>query len=435
MPSREDPHGSAGHGGAADAGAAAALAPGRPGRRAAPKVRRARPKPPIDQTPRRQVPPATGPAGHAWPRPHARDEDVRSQPGSTRSDGQRLADLQRQTAQLERELSEARTSLERELAQAARGWQSARGNLIEANGYLLDDADDEPGADRMSALLEAPVPSANGGGRRSGAHGYTPEDRTEVLINQGRRSARRVRLTRGHKAALGSVAATVAVAVAAVILFTGRASWPSSVAAVQSQAAKACENPDVKSAPGRVNFACADATRQILWVFALLTSGNNPRFVDAKTGRMGLEPIMPAQGGQVAWSLNFNHPYDPANPVDSIAVAARAINNIIGGATVTAADGRPVVQAGLEGRPANCLRYTGSAAVTARKGYPPLCARPVASAAGQAALVADVYRKWVVGASPQEAQNAGVLFQNADNPGNPRVQAILRQVSSSRAPA
>jgi hypothetical protein len=29
---------------------------------------------------------------------------------------------------------------------------------------------------------------------------------------------------------------------------------------------------------GQVNFACAEGTRQILWVFALLTSRNNPAF-------------------------------------------------------------------------------------------------------------------------------------------------------------
>jgi hypothetical protein len=204
------------------------------------------------------------------------------------------------------------------------------------------------------------------------------------------------------------------------------------VAAVQSQADTACQNPDVKSEPGQVNFACAQATRQILWVFALMTSGNNPNFADPKTGRLGLEPIAPTQGGEIAWSLNLHHPYNPANPVDSLAVAARAINNIIGGATVTGTDGRPVIQSGLESVPANCLRYTGSAAVTAPKGFPRVCARPVASMAGQAALVADVYQKWVVGAAPSAAHDAAVLFANANNPGSPQVRAILNRLSSSR---
>src|SRR5262249_60861642 len=115
------------------------------------------------------------------------------------------------------------------------------------------------------------------------------------------------------------------------------AEWPPSVATVESQIAPACQNPDGGSEPGLVNFACAKSTRQILWVFALLTSGNNPNFADARTGRVGLEPITPAQGGEVAWSLNLHHPYSPTNPVDSLQVAARAINNIIGGAATTRA--------------------------------------------------------------------------------------------------
>ena len=79
----------------------------------------------------------------------------------------------------------------------------------------------------------------------------------------------------------------------------------------------------------------------------------------------------------MAWSLNLHHPYNPSNPIDSLEVAARAINNIIGGATLTGSDGQPVVQPGLESSPANCLRYTGSAALTSRAGFPSLCAKPV----------------------------------------------------------
>jgi hypothetical protein len=169
-----------------------------------------------------------------------------------------------------------------------------------------------------------------------------------------------------------------------------------------------------------------------LWVFALLTSGNNPAFVDAKSGRRGLEPITPTQGNVVAWSLNLHHPYNPANPVDSLQVAARAINNIIGGATSIGANGASVVQPGLLSDPANCARYTGSRALTSRSGFPSVCARPVSSAAGQGALVADVYQKWVIGASPKAAQDAAVLFENAQNPGDPQVQAILKRLSSTR---
>jgi hypothetical protein len=169
-----------------------------------------------------------------------------------------------------------------------------------------------------------------------------------------------------------------------------------------------------------------------LWVFALLTSGNNPVFADPRSGRVGLEPITPAQGGAVAWSLNLHHPYDASNPIDSLQVAARAINNIVGGATSVNASGQSVVQPGLLSDPANCARYTGSRALTSRSGFPSLCARPVSSPAGQAALVADVYQKWVVGASAQAAQDAAVLFENAQNPGDPQVQAILKRMSSAR---
>jgi len=162
-------------------------------------------------------------------------------------------------------------------------------------------------------------------------------------------------------------------------------------------------------------------------VFSLLTSGNNPDFNDTHNGRLGLEPIAPTQGGQIALSLNLHNPYNPYNPIDSLEVAARAINSIIGGATVTGSDGQAVVQAGLESEPANCLRYTGSAAMTSRAGFPNLCAKPV-TPAGQVALVADVYQKWIVGATPSQAQAAALLFQNSHNPGNPQVQEILRHV-------
>ena len=114
--------------------------------------------------------------------------------------------------------------------------------------------------------------------------------------------------------------------------------------------------------------------------------------------------------------------------MDSLQVAARAINDIVGGATLTGTTGNPVVQPGLESIPANCARYTGSAALSARQGFPDVCARPVTSTAGQAALVADVFSKWMVGAPATAAKDAGVLFANASNPGSPQVRAILRHL-------
>jgi hypothetical protein len=259
-------------------------------------------------------------------------------------------------------------------------------------------------------------------------------ERTADLASHGRPGPRPHH--RARNVILVAVAvAVIAAVVTAVVLATsgGGATWPASVAKVQREIAKACQNPDVVSEPSQVNFACGKGTRQILWVFSLLTSGNNPDYASIKTGRQGLEPITPAQGGEVAWSLNLHHPYNPADPIDSLQVAARAINNIIGGATLTAANGKPVVQPGLESISSNCQRYTGSGTVTTRNGFPDLCAKPITSAAGQGYLVADVFQKWVVGAPPTAAQDAAVLFQNARNPGDPRVRAILRSLQSSKS--
>ena len=340
----------------------------------------------------------------------------------------RLADLKSKTAELERKLSDTRLSLERELAQFSPIRESTADEFPEPCRCTPEDTILGDEAGRISGIYAALNPPHD--------HAHSPGARTEILVNHGRRSAYYRGLTGRRKVVIIVTAAVaVLVTIVALILFSGGASWPSSVATVQSEAARACQNPDVRSEPGQVNFACAKATRQILWVFALMTSADNPNFADPKTGRLGLEPITPAQGGEVAWSLNLHQPYSPSNPVDSLEVAARAINNIIGGATVTGTDGNPVVQPGLESNPANCVRYTGSAARTARRNFPSLCARPVTSPAGQAALVADVYRKWVVGAAPEAAHDAAVLFENADNPGNQQVQLILRHLPDSRLSA
>jgi hypothetical protein len=253
-------------------------------------------------------------------------------------------------------------------------------------------------------------------------------ERTRSLIDHGRSSVRRGRSGKGRTITIAVVVAALGVAVLVLVVFRPGPAWPSSVAVVQSEITTACENPNVVSEPNQVNFACGKDTSQVLWVFSLMTSGDNPNFTDAKTGRQGLEPISATQGGEVAWSLNLHHPYNPADPIDSLEVAARAINNIIGGASLTSSTGKPSVQPGLESSPANCARYTGSAAVLTRAGYPDLCASPVTTATGQAALVADVYREWFVGSSAAYAQDASVLYQNANDPGNAQVQAILKSL-------
>jgi hypothetical protein len=111
-------------------------------------------------------------------------------------------------------------------------------------------------------------------------------------------------------------------------------------------------------------------------------------------------------------------------------VAARAINNIISGATLTSSSGTPDVEPGLESTAANCQRYTGSALLVTRSGYPARCAQPVDTPSGQAALVSDVFQQWMGGTPSQMAAQAGVLFENADNPGNQQVQAILASLPS-----
>ena len=273
--------------------------------------------------------------------------------------------------------------------------------------------------------------------RTAGWPGASGQQRTQALIDRGRRSASRraaarPRMPKSRKGVLIVAGIAAVITIAALFIFPASPGWPPSVATVQSQIETACKNPNVPSEPAQVNFACGKDTSQILWVFSLMTSGNNAKFSDAKTGRQGLEPITPAQGGQVAWSLNLHHPYSPMNPVDSLQVAARAINNIIGGATLTGSNGKPVVQPGLESNPDNCVKYTGSSAIVSHPGFPSQCAQPVTSTTGQAALVADTYRQWVVGATAAAAYDVGVLFSNASNPGDPQVQTILKSLPNVR---
>jgi hypothetical protein len=316
----------------------------------------------------------------------------------TRRNGKPLADLMSEEAELERRLDAVRLSLQAEFSEPV-----AAGPEHELPGDQDLDAD----------------------------------WRTDTLINRGRHGTARSGLpglpalpavSRWLKIVIIALLGVVVAALVIMNVTSSGPSWPASVATMQSQISRACQNPDVRSEPTQVNFACAPATRSVLWVFALVTSGGNPYFNDTSTGRLGLEPIMPRQGGQVSWSLNLHHPYNPFNPVDSLQVAARAINSIIGGATLTSSNGNPVVQPGLESKASNCRRYTGSPEVTKRQGMPGICAHPVATMAGRAALISDVFRKWVVGANPQTARDAAVLFEHANDPGNPGVQSILRRL-------
>ena len=296
----------------------------------------------------------------------------------------------------------------------------------EALHHVIEDEDLEQNDELTTIIRPRARTGARPGWPQSGRGGPSAGERTQALIDRGRRSAGRARKSRFRKIVLGGAGLAAVVAIASVLLFRTNPSWPPSVATVQSEITTACQNPNVASEPGQVNFACGKTTSQVLWVFALMTSGDNPQYTEAKSGRLGLEPITPTQGGEVAWSLDLHHPYNPYDPVDSLTVAARAINNIIGGATLTSANGKPAVQPGLESTPANCAKYTGSSAVVARAGFPSLCAQPVSTTTGQAALVADAYKQWVVGATPAAAYDVSVLYANANDPGNAQVQAILK---------
>jgi hypothetical protein len=291
-------------------------------------------------------------------------------------------------------------------------------------------AEDDAGAEPAGT---APGASSAGTGGFPAAGGA--DVRTEALINHGRQRARRPRGRRliGHwrMIAVAAAALLIGIGVALLVLPGGTPGWPASVARVQTQIKQACKNADVAAEPSGLNFACDSGTQQVLWVFSLLTSGDNPGFVDSATGRKGLEPIQPAQGGDIAWSLNLHHPYNPANPVDSLEVAARAINNIISGATLTSANGAALVEPGLESKAANCQRYTGSSLLVTRQGYPARCASAITSPGGEAALVSDAFGQWMGGTASRVTAQAGVLFQNADNPGDPRVQAILQSLPAS----
>ena len=333
--------------------------------------------------------------------------------------------------------------MERRLAERVLARDATATRYTATRHPVLDDLDRVPAGDLGAAFYAVPEHAIPGRGYGrpgfgdsvddpGGPGGDIPPDRTSRLINHGRGSAYHPGPIRRHKLAFGTgVIALALIIVLMAVVLGGGPSWPASVPAMQGQITTACQNPDVMSEPGQVNFACAKNTQQILWVFALLASSGDPNFSDKTTGRAGLVPIAPAQGAEVAWSLNLHHPYDPMNPIDSLEVAARAINNIIGGASVIGTNGAASVQPGLEGYPANCVRYTGSAAITSRQGFPSVCSSPVTTPDQQAALVADIYKKWAVGAAPQAAQDAAVLFANAGNPGNPQVQEILKHLSQT----
>jgi hypothetical protein len=361
------------------------------------------------------------------------------------SDADRIAILENRAAELERRLLAALppdgTTAWRNVAMPPGATGVTDDATAPAEAYhtgaypvgALSETDAEPYADEPDAYADGAPGEADvqpeGPEGSVGGDAAAPDGRTEALINHGRSRAKPARsrriLRHWRMIAVGAVALLAGLISVLVVVGGGSPGWPASVATVQAQIKQACENPDVAAEPSGLNFACDKDTQQVLWVFSLLTSGNNPGFVDQSTGRKGLEPIQASQGGDIAWSLNLHHPYNPANPIDSLQVAARAINNIISGATLTSDTGGQLVEPGLESKAANCQKYTGSSKLATRSGYPARCAAPLSGTAGEAALVTDVFQQWMGGTPSRIAQQAGVLFQNADNPGNGQVQAIL----------
>ena len=351
------------------------------------------------------------------------------------TEADRIAVLESRAADLERRLLAATQAnvLAGWVSAAAPGEHAVPGVAAHTGGTGAFPDYTPPGADESGA--ESADDDSGGGTAGTGRPG-----RTEELLSHGRRGGGRSPgqgiLGRGllrHWRVAAIVVVAVVAGVAAVLVTAGGGptpSWPASVAVMQGEITQACGNPDTAAEPSGLDFACAKDSQQVLWVFALLTSGGNPGYVDTSTGRRGLEPITTAQGGEVFWSLNAHHPYNPMSPTDSLTVAARAIDNIVAGATVTSASGAQQVEPGLESTAANCQRYTGSPSLVSRAGYPARCAAPLTDS-GTAALVSDVFAQWTGGTPSRLAAEAGTLYANADNPGNPQVQAILATLPAS----
>jgi len=233
-------------------------------------------------------------------------------------DDEWLSELETRAMDLEKELFDWRESRAREVTESVYRRESIPGAAFRPGE---NDLKPERAGGRTSAVRTAA--RSDGGHARAGAgaHPHPAEERTRALIDHGRPSVDRARRSRGRKITVVTAAAVATVTVLVLVLFRNGASWPPSVTTVQSEITAACQNPNIASEPGQVNFACGKSTSQILWIFALMTSTDNSNYTDSKTGREGLEPITATQGGEVAWSLDLHHPYNPYNPVDSIAVA------------------------------------------------------------------------------------------------------------------
>ena len=191
--------------------------------------------------------------------------------------------------------------------------------------------------------------------------------------------------------------------------------------------------PDVASEPNQINFACANATGRSVWVLLAPDDQrrNNPRFADTKTGRRA-RPSTPAQGGEVASSLNLHHPVDPAEPNRQHRGGRAGHQRHHRWRDPDRQRRQPRGPGGAGERSGQLRQVYRLGGGRRRAGYPAICASPVTSPAGQAALVADVYQRWFSGSSPVFAGEDGVLFQNSTEPGNPQVRRSSRACSGLR---
>ena len=97
---------------------------------------------------------------------------------------------------------------------------------------------------------------------------------------------------------------------------------------------------------------------------------------------------------------------------------------------LSGSDRKPAVQPRLESNPANCNRYTGSSAVLTRPSTRHLrCAGDQLFRAGSPGgrRLSGVVRRCVARGRP------GRFFGNANGPGNPQVQAILKALPDGQA--
>ena len=234
------------------------------------------------------------------------------------SDNDRLAMLENRAAELERRIAQVTPS-----GGLPEFHASDHGTVAfpafappHENDAYGDSGRDDPEFDDP----DYPEDVATGSGYREAAPGVRggsgERTRSERLINGGRRHVKRGPrrwLAHWRAIAIGAAAFAAGITLITVVLPGRSPGWPASVATVQTEITTACQNPDVVSEPGQVNFACAKDTQQVLWVFSLLTSGNNPGYADTvqrparassrsagpgRRHRLVAEPAPPVQPGQ-----------------------------------------------------------------------------------------------------------------------------------------